>query len=67
VHRSDPDAEGNATWYARLWDVPVRIIEDGERPREGEVVVAVVQRCQACRTIAERDMFIAYVARATAS
>jgi 4-amino-4-deoxy-L-arabinose transferase-like glycosyltransferase len=66
VHRSDPDAEGNATWYARLWGVPLRIIEDGERPREGEVVVAVTRRCQVCRTIAERDIFIAYVARATA-
>jgi hypothetical protein len=62
VFRADPDAMGNAVWYGKLWNLPVTVLPEGASPPPGSAVVAAEKRCPRCRTLAERDIFVAYVA-----
>ena len=63
VYQDDPDAMGNATWYGKLWKEPVEVLGKGQEPSPGSAVVAVEKRCARCPKIAERGIFVAYVAR----
>jgi hypothetical protein len=63
VYDDDPDAWGNATWYAELWDEPVEVLRADESPAPGQAVLAVERRCAPCTTVAEGGSFIAYLAR----
>jgi hypothetical protein len=60
--RSDYAAVENGLWYARLWRARVGIVEHGEHPRAGSVVVTTYPLCPTCRTVDSSGSFRAYVA-----
>lgn len=63
VYEADPDALGNATWYGKLWNEPVNVLQRGESPAPGSAVIAVTKGCEKCEQITSRGLFTAFIAR----
>jgi hypothetical protein len=62
VYLNDYEALGNAQWYGRLWNVPLRYLPGGVAAPAGDVVVAEIARCRRCPIIRRSGTFVAYFA-----
>jgi 4-amino-4-deoxy-L-arabinose transferase-like glycosyltransferase len=58
--RADHNALGDGLWYARLWDVPVRVVEPGEAAPPHAVLVTSRGACRDCRALRSGGIFTAY-------
>jgi hypothetical protein len=62
LFRRDWNALEDGEWYARLRHDRLHILETGERPPRGAVVVTSKSPCPTCPVIADGGIFRAYVA-----